>query len=80
VGGGIAQGLNVVKVAVADVRVEHEVRLKDLTPVLRPYCFETFEWIEFASNPPELSFRFGERRAGLCLLNQWRRLRAGARV
>jgi hypothetical protein len=28
---GIAQGLNVVKVAVADVRVEHEVRLKDLT-------------------------------------------------
>jgi hypothetical protein len=28
---GIAQGLNVVKVAVADVRVEHEVKLKDFT-------------------------------------------------
>jgi hypothetical protein len=28
---GIAQGLNVVKVSVADVPVEHEVRLKDLT-------------------------------------------------
>jgi hypothetical protein len=28
---GIAQGLNVAKVAVADVRVEHEVRLKDFT-------------------------------------------------
>jgi len=25
---GIAQGLNVVRVSVADVRVEHEVRLK----------------------------------------------------
>jgi hypothetical protein len=31
VAAGIAEGLNVVKVAVADVRVEHEVRLKDLT-------------------------------------------------
>jgi hypothetical protein len=28
---GIAQGLNVVKVSVADVRVEHEVRLQDFT-------------------------------------------------
>jgi hypothetical protein len=28
---GIAQGLNVVKVSVADVRVEHEVRLMDFT-------------------------------------------------
>jgi hypothetical protein len=28
---GIAQGLNVVRAAVADVRVEHEVRSKDLT-------------------------------------------------
>ena len=28
---GIAQGLNVVKVSTADVRVEHEVRLVDFT-------------------------------------------------
>src|SRR5882762_1391319 len=28
---GVAQGLNVVKVSVADVRVEHEVRLMDFT-------------------------------------------------
>jgi hypothetical protein len=28
---GIAQRLNVVKVSVADVRVEHEVKLKDFT-------------------------------------------------
>jgi hypothetical protein len=28
---GIAQGLNVVKVSVANVRVEHEVRLMDFT-------------------------------------------------
>jgi hypothetical protein len=28
---GIAQGLNVVKVSVADVRVEHEVKLLDFT-------------------------------------------------
>ena len=28
---GIAQGLNVVKVSVADVRVEHEVKLMDFT-------------------------------------------------
>jgi hypothetical protein len=28
---GIAQGLNVVKVSVADVRVEHEVKLVDFT-------------------------------------------------
>ena len=28
---GIAQGLNVVKVSVADVRVEHEVRLMEFT-------------------------------------------------
>jgi hypothetical protein len=28
---GIAQGLNVVKVSVADVRVEHEVKLTDFT-------------------------------------------------
>jgi hypothetical protein len=32
---GIAQGLNVVKVSVTDVRVEHEVKLKDFT-----------EWLE----------------------------------
>jgi hypothetical protein len=29
--GGIAQGLNVVKVSVADVRVEHAVKLLDFT-------------------------------------------------
>ncbi|HXM94204.1 MAG TPA: hypothetical protein VOA64_08125 [Candidatus Dormibacteraeota bacterium] len=28
---GIAQGLNIVKVSVADVRVEHEVKLMDFT-------------------------------------------------
>src|ERR1700676_339590 len=28
---GIAQGLNIVKVSVADVRVEHEVKLGDFT-------------------------------------------------
>lgn len=28
---GVAQGLNVVKVSVADVRVEHEVKLNDFT-------------------------------------------------
>ena len=28
---GIAQGVNVVKVSVADVRVEHEVKLMDFT-------------------------------------------------
>jgi len=28
---GIAQGLNVVKVSVADIRVEHEVKLMDFT-------------------------------------------------
>ncbi len=30
-GAGIAQGLNVVKVSVANVRVEHEVKLMDFT-------------------------------------------------
>jgi hypothetical protein len=30
-GRGIAQGLNVVKVSVADVRVEHAVKLGDFT-------------------------------------------------
>jgi hypothetical protein len=28
---GIAQGLNVVRVSVADIRVEHEVKLRDFT-------------------------------------------------
>jgi hypothetical protein len=28
---GIAQGLNIVKVSVADVRIEHEVKLMDFT-------------------------------------------------
>jgi hypothetical protein len=38
---GIAQGLNVVKVSVADVRVEHEVRLGDFT-----------KWLEKAGGSP----------------------------
>jgi hypothetical protein len=38
---GIAQGLNVVKVSVAEVRVEHEVRLMDFT-----------KWIERAGGSP----------------------------
>jgi hypothetical protein len=44
---GIAQGLNVVKVAVADVRVEHEVKLGDFT-----------KWLERKNgSPPEMSDR-----------------------
>src|ERR1700758_5384293 len=38
---GIAQGLNVVKVSVADVRVEHEVKLMDFT-----------KWLERAGGSP----------------------------
>ena len=38
---GIAQGLNVVKVSVADVRVEHEVKLGDFT-----------KWLEKAGGSP----------------------------
>ena len=38
---GIAQGFNVVKVSVADVRVEHEVRLMDFT-----------KWLERAGGSP----------------------------
>src|ERR1700740_1205577 len=38
---GIAQGLNVVKVSVADVRVEHEVKLRDFTA-----------WLERAGRSP----------------------------
>jgi hypothetical protein len=34
---GVAQGLNVVKVSVADVRVEHEVRLMEFTKWLEKY-------------------------------------------
>lgn len=44
---GIADGLNTVKVSVADVRVEHEVRLQDFT-----------KWVEKAGGSPrELSDR-----------------------
>jgi hypothetical protein len=44
---GIAQGLNVVKVSVADVRVEHEVRLMDFT-----------KWLErTGGSPREVSDR-----------------------
>jgi hypothetical protein len=43
----IAQGLNVVKVSVADVRVEHQVRLMDFT-----------KWLErVGSSPREASDR-----------------------
>ena len=35
---GIAQGLNVVKVSVAEVRVEHEVKLGDFTKWLERTC------------------------------------------
>jgi hypothetical protein len=46
-GAGIAQGLNVVKVAVADVRVEHEVKLGDFT-----------KWLERRNGSPrEMSDR-----------------------
>ena len=38
---GVAQGLNVVKVSVADVRVEHEVKLGDFT-----------KWLERRGNTP----------------------------
>ena len=44
---GIAQGLNVLKVSVADVRVEHEVKLMDFT-----------KWIErVGGSPREVSDR-----------------------
>ena len=44
---GVAQGLNAVKVAVADVRVEHEVRLMDFT-----------KWVEkTGGSPREMSDR-----------------------
>jgi hypothetical protein len=39
--GGIAQGLNVVKVSVADVRVEHAVKLLDFT-----------KWLEKSGGSP----------------------------
>jgi hypothetical protein len=38
---GIAQGLNVIKVSVADVRVEHEVKLMDFT-----------KWLDRAGGSP----------------------------
>jgi hypothetical protein len=45
--GGIAQGLNVVKVSVADVRVEHAVKLLDFT-----------KWLEKpGGSPREMSDR-----------------------
>jgi hypothetical protein len=44
---GIAQGLNVVRVSVADVRVEHEVKLRDFT-----------KWVEkTGGSPREVSDR-----------------------
>jgi hypothetical protein len=44
---GVAQGLNAVKVAVADVRVEHEVKLIDFT-----------KWVEkTGGSPREMSDR-----------------------
>jgi len=45
---GIAQGLNVVRVSVADVRVEHEVKLMDFT-----------KWLEkVGGSPREISDRY----------------------
>lgn len=45
---GIARGANVVKVSVADVRVEHEVKLMDFT-----------KWLERAGGSPrEVSDRY----------------------
>src|ERR1700731_4640731 len=44
---GIAEGFNVVKVSVADVRVEHEVKLRDFT-----------KWVEkTGGSPREMSNR-----------------------
>jgi hypothetical protein len=44
---GVAQGLNAVKVSVADVRVEHEVKLMDFT-----------KWVErTGGSPREISDR-----------------------
>jgi hypothetical protein len=44
---GIAQGLNVVRISVADVRVEHEVKLMDFT-----------KWLErTGGSPREMSDR-----------------------
>jgi hypothetical protein len=43
---GIAQGFNVVRVSVADVRVEHAVKLTDFT-----------KWLERAGSPREVSDR-----------------------
>ena len=44
---GIAQGFNVVKVSVADVRVEHEVKLMDFT-----------KWVDrMGGSPREMSDR-----------------------
>src|SRR5262250_2423274 len=49
---GIAQGLNVVKISVADVRVEHEVRLMDFT-----------KWLDkTGGSPREVSDRHKIRR------------------
>jgi hypothetical protein len=45
---GIAQGLNVVKVSVAEVRVEHEVKLMDFT-----------KWLEKTGGSPR---EVGDRR------------------
>jgi hypothetical protein len=45
---GIAQGLNVVKVSVANVRVEHEVKLMDFT---------TIPGILFERRPPGVAKR-----------------------
>lgn len=44
---GVAQGLNVVKVSVADVRIDHQVKLQDFT-----------KWLERAGGSPrEMSDR-----------------------
>ena len=48
---GIAQGVNVVKVSVADVRVEHEVKLGDFT-----------KWVERKGGSPREVIQRGKIR------------------
>jgi hypothetical protein len=60
---GIAQGLNVVKVSVAHVRVEHEVKLIDFT-----------KWLErTGGSPREMSDRHRIRGILSILTAHWKR-------
>src|SRR6266478_8033325 len=78
---GIAQGLNVVKVSVADIRVEHEVKLMDFT-----------KWLEKnGGSPREVSdrqkirsilgmpiSRYAKSHAAFCFKNRRLRVKIGA--